>query len=350
MVIMDNNKAQRNLTTVLVSTGMSHGSPMRIRNADTTTRDMVISWNAPLRKGTLTKATIGIIGGESKAFLAADSIVLKEMKPGENRWLFFSFDAYDPADKTGVSIDFSEMNGNQAVNGCTFLIKQGTVNMVLRSILQFQLSVLYRLTRGFGHGVEEKLFTLTKRLLKERAPQSAYLKAIVGFYEGLSAVISKAFRDSPKQQRISFADELKILGSAGRGNLPGVIAAHGTLLNKMDMALTMMLVEEGDLACILSNIRFQVDLYSRVPKLKTLKSTPGMIKKATSFIERFSAGKLSNRNYPSIIRESMRCFRETVRSYHQPALKRAVGGIEHSLTSLQALQKAHYQYLLLLNK
>jgi len=350
MVINDNNKAQRNLTTVLVTAGMTNQSFMRIRNAATQTRDLTVGWNVVMKRGTFGKATIGIVGDESKAFKASDSLVLKNMKPGENRWLSFSFDSFDAADKAGVSVDFRELNGKQAVNGCSFLIQPAPLNKVLHSILQFQQSILYRLTKGFGHKIDNKLHDLTKKLLKERSPQAAYWKHIGAFAEGLGDIVSSAFRRHPGERQFNFAAELRVLGGATRGNAAAVMAAHSILLNKMDLALTMTLVADGDLACILANVRLQADLYTRVAELSALKATPAMLKKASDFITGYSAGKLKNKHYPDFIKDSLRCFRETVNNHHQPALKKALDEVENKLTSLQALQKAHYQYLLLLNK
>jgi hypothetical protein len=352
LVINDNNKAQRNLDVIPGLTGLSDISFMRVRNAATFTRDMHIRWDVQQIKGIAPKSRIEVIGGESKTFKSGDNIILKNMNPGENRWIAFSFESFIAKGQTKLPINFYEMNGNQAVNGCTILLQPSSTDQIIKSILQLQYSIFNRIINITNNKVVDEVVDLNLRLLKEKRFRESYVKQGSVFYKALSiACLELTSKEDTKV--LNFDNELKTLsGNVSVKNLNKVLSAHNILLKKLDIYLTMRLLEQGDLACILSNVRMQFELYSRIPALQQLRSASKMLDGAKKYIEGYSQRKVTNNDYPKLIRASIDCFKETAKSIKNKKinLNQNILLISENMDSLRKLQKAHYNYLLQLSE
>jgi hypothetical protein len=348
LVINDNNKAQRNLDVNHVLTGMDGATLMRIRNAAFYTRDMRIRYDIPEIKWPLPRSRVEVIGGEPKAFESGDSIIVKNMKPGENRWVMFSFESIRARKRTEISVNFYEMNGNRVVNGCAALLKAASLDKIVKSVLKLQQSVLIRL-KAIGTTINPDIINMTSRLLKSKAVKANYLKNCSMFHDRLEEA-SKAL-PSDNNKIMGIEKELKQFAAVSSDTLVKGLSAHSILLKKLDCLITMKLLVEGDPACILSNVNWQISLFRTHNKLLRMKSTKRMLESAERFATRYPLGKVTNKVYPKLIRDSVTCFREATTAIPSitKLLRGKLGELEGSVRSLRSLQKVHYDFLLLIS-
>jgi hypothetical protein len=113
----------------------------------------------------------------------------------------------------------------------------------------------------------------------------------------------------------------------------------------------MKLLVEGDPACILSNVNWQISLFRTHNELLRMKSTKRMLESAERFATRYPLGKVTNKVYPKLIRDSVTCFREATTAIPSitKLLRGKLGELEGSVRSLRSLQKVHYDFLLLIS-
>jgi hypothetical protein len=346
LVINDNNKAQRNLDVNHVVTAMDGITIMRIRNAALHTRDMCIRYDIPKIKWPIPRSRVEVTGGESKAVKSGGSINLKRMKPGENRWITFAFESVRAGKRTEIPFNFYEMNGIRVVNGCAALLKSASIDEVVRSVLKLQQSVLVRL-KAIGIKIGFEVINLSSRLLKSKSVKKDYLKNCSLFHDAL-AEAAEPFLSSANNKTMSIEKELKLFSSVSSNTLIKALSAHSIFLKKLDCLITMKLLAEGDLACILSNINWQISLFRTHDQLLRMKSTEEMLKSAERFTSRYPLGKVTNKDYPDLIKNSLNCFREatSVISEISGSLRDQLSEIEGTMGSLRSLQKVHYDFLL----
>jgi hypothetical protein len=346
LVINDNNKAQRNLHVNHVMTGMDGLTIMRIRNAAQHTRDMYIRYDTPKIKWPIPRSRVEVVGGESKAFKSGDSIKLKNMKPGENRWVAFTFESVRAVKGTAIPVNFYEMNGIRVVNGCAALLKSAPIDEVVKSVLKLQQSVLVRL-KAIGMKISFEVINLSSRLLKAKSVKKDYLKNS-SLFHGALAEASEPFLSSVNNKTMNIEKELKQFSSVSSSTLIKALSAHSIFLKKLDCLITMKLLAEGDPACILSNIHWQISLFRTHDQLLRMKSTEEMLKSTNNFTSRYRLGKVTNKDYPKLIKNSLTCFREATSAISEisTSLRDQLSEIEGSMGSLRSLQKAHSDFLL----
>lgn len=348
LVINDNNKAQRNLHINHVVADMDGATMIRIRNAAFHLRDMVIQYEIPPIKWPVPRSRVEVIGGESKAFKSGDTIVLKNMKPGENRWISYNFGSVKAGKGTEIEINFSEINENRAVNGCSIILRSATIDDVIRSTIKLQQSVLSRLN-AIKIKTDPELIKLNVRLLKSKLVKQEYLKNNSTFHKQWETIF-KRLSISKNDQRINIERELKILSSASSNSMAKSLSAHTILLKKMDCLITMNLLAEGDPACILSNVNWQVSMFKSHEKLVKLKSTQNTLRLAEKFSASYSMGKAKNKDYPDLIKNSLTNLKEAAGTVKNKSneLTEVLNEIEGNMGSLRLLQNSHYKFLLLL--
>ena len=347
-VINDNNKAQRNLHINHVFSDMDGIAILRIRNAALFTRDIHIRYEVPKIKWPIPRSIIEVVGGESKKFKSGDEIVLKNVKPGENRWVTFNFSSVKAEKGFEISVNFSEIVGNKTVNGCTALLKYNSPEEVIKSTLGLQRSV-YNRFKALGIKVNPEAVKLNTSLLKEKLVKQAYIKNSALFHSTAGSLVKEIYAGEENFNTYSFDKELKaIAAETTSANLVRMLSSYTILLKKIDSALTMKLLSQGDPSAILSNVDWQIVLYTSNESLHHLVSTEGMLKAAKRFADLYPKRKVRNNDYTELIRDSLSCLKETAKvlSKKDETLADLVNKMEGSIGSLRALQKAHYNFLL----
>jgi hypothetical protein len=324
---------------------------MRVRNAALQTRDVHVRYDVPKIKWPIPRSRIEVLGGESQVFKSGATIILKNMKPGENRWINFSFDSVNAVKGMEIPVNFYELNGNQVVNGCTILLRNATLDEVIKSTLNLQRSIYNRIN-AIGMKVNPEAIKQNNNLFKSKQLKPEYLRSSALFHATLIALIEGMYSDRGHFNNLNFEEDLKIVSSKiSSANLIKSLSAQTVLLKKLDTALTMRLLSQGDLACVLTNVNWQISLYRTNNKLNGMKSTAVMLKNAEKFASAYPSQNVTNNNYPGLLKSSLPCLRETAGNLSKirGGLQKSIDDIEGSMGSVRSLQKAHYDFLLQLN-
>ncbi|HYR91649.1 MAG TPA: hypothetical protein VE422_46785 [Terriglobia bacterium] len=351
-VINDNNKAQRNMglsTTSNRGAGLTDDFYAIVHNAATFRRDVVIRLNATpevLRR--LPGAQIVLVGGEKTRFKPGTEVVLPAMDPGENRWIGLSLTP--PKGKTGevLFVTFDEMVGGVAVNGFGLGVRIATDAEVVRAKLKLHCSVFTRLAAGFDvHDAEEQ----AKLAEKLAAAKTLDTKLYVDFLRSQSAAITRIIATFMKGRKDVFriSDALKVLSRAALGKKwEDAAAAHASFLNRLDSFLTSLQLERGDPADILQNVLWQQDLYRRLPSLRKLECAKEIAERSRAFVQAFGGREGGTHGYQRHIEGLLHCFQDTAKALPNLGLEKRIEEITRQIGDQTSLQKAHRQYLLVL--
>ena len=353
-VLYDNNKAQRNLTlstTPARGPGMDDSFCALVHNAATYPRQVRLRLKASpevLRR--LPGAHVEVVGGRGKRIGPLDTLTLENMLPGENRWVCLTFPA--PKGEPGeiLPIYFFEEVGNTVVNGFAIAAQPAPMPRVIPRNLELHRSAFTRLAAGFGVEEAMKEAEVALRLLKKKEVSD---KEYAEFLRAQLPAVSRFLDDLIKAQRAGdpfvLAAALKTLRtSLDGGDAEPAAVAHTALLNKLDAFLTMRQLAQGDPADILQNVRWQKDLYTRVPQLRRLALTRHLLDESQKWIVAYGARKARANDYPRLVKDLLGAFRATAQALRTANLhlEADIAEMEKHLDSVTALQKAHRDYLL----
>lgn len=346
----DNNKAQRNLglstTPATGEGGASYSFYAIAHNAATYRRNMVLRYDAdPDIAKRLGDARIEIVGGRSTGFKSGDTITLENMQPGENRWIGLTLKP--PPGKEGeiLPVYFHELVGKTMVNGFVLGIKPASMGRVIKDNLERHRSVVTRLVTGFKVGRREDVEDTEKLVKYKDVSRKDYLEFLGSHLQSTEESVSFLLRSYDAKDNFGTLEAMHYLGKAIKDDDASAAAvAHITFLNKLDSFMTMLQLASGDTADILQNVRWQNELYTKVPSLARLRCSGSLRNASQEFIRAYGWRKISNKDYPALIRGLRRCFNETANATRTPGLD--LTAIDLSLGDLTSLQKAHRDYLL----
>jgi hypothetical protein len=241
--------------------------------------------------------------------------------------------------KTGetLPVAFSEMVGNVPVNGFMIAARPSPLPDVLRYDVELHRSVFTRMASLLANETAAEESRAAATLLEHgQVSEEMYLSFMKqhssALANALALVWKRAGWTSMPSGRLS-------------GQVQTVAAAHLTALNDLDASLTALQLAGGDPADILQNVRWQQDLFRRVPGSKDILTA------SRAFIDGYSARRLKNDDYPGFIESLLGSFaRTTAELPTSPALKRALAEMRNHFDSPSALQKAHRAFLLALQQ
>lgn len=351
-IINDNNKAQRNMglsTTPARGVGGRDSVYALVHNAATYRRDMVIRYQAaPEVIKRLGEPRIELVGSGGRPMRPDDTFTLSKMQPGENRWIGVTFTA--PPGKEGeiLPVNFYEVADGVVLNGFTVGPRLASMDQVIRDNLESHRSLLTRLAAGFHlPGAENEPAALRELLKRARFEEKAYAEFLRGYGTALRGALATLIKSQKVPDSFGMdAAAGNLVLEASRGDVARCAVAHAALLNKADSFLTMLELSQGDTADILQNVRWQKDLYTRVPALKNLQCAKTIVESSDKFIALFSARKTDNKSYTDSVRELLGCFQETAKALTAVNCKENIAEIERSLESPRAMQKVHRGFLL----
>gem|GEM_PF-5285569 len=358
MLTNDNNKAQRNMgqsTSPAAGADESADAFAIAHSAATTARDMVLRYEvAPDIARRLRNASVGVVGGQSKPLKSGDKLVLKNMLPGENRWIRLSFNP--PQGKEGelLPVDFFEMVGGTAINGFSIAPRLSSPALVIHDRLESHHSVFTRMVAGFDVDEAEETAAASKGMLKkDDITEQDYLTFLRPQLRTIDACCRVILKRRGVEDVFDVKASLERLTSGVQtGTFDSASVAHGSLLNKLDSFLTMLQLSNGDPADVLLMVRWQAELYTNLTPLRQLNCAQSVVQESDQFIVAYGMRKATNRDYPALIRRLMSCFTETGKSAHLKRLRleKEIADIENNLDDVTALQKAHRAFLLKLYK
>ncbi|MBV9991161.1 MAG: hypothetical protein JOZ72_07685 [Alphaproteobacteria bacterium] len=344
-VMGDNNKAQRNMQ-VFGYGGMAAGDMGMsmyavVHNAATVTRDMPIAVTTGSRRSddaakNLVVATVA--GDDRRQAMARPGgvMTLTGMRPGENRWVEFRFKPGDAPAK----LEILELVDNRAVNGYAFAPQPMALPLAIRETLLQHAAVFARLD-AFGIDGARDQVKLAQMLLKDRdvAPKAyaAFLQKNADAVEGvLSRFVQKARIGDPVSAGPAFDALVKALGNPAAAQ-----ALHLTLLNKIDVLATMRQKQEGDIADIAQDLRWQKELFVR---LREIEGANEIVKRSDEFLTGLARRRIPLQDFVKLTASLSGAYRSAAAKLGGDAPARAEALAQ--ARTLVSLQKAQREFLL----
>lgn len=243
IVINDNNKGQRNMGVWYGPPEMSGIHYAIVRNAAKFARDVEVHLTMAedvFQK--LKNPTIQVVGEQPiKLDKPGVSIMLKTMQPGENRWVAFSIDSFRVKVGSALSIDFQEIVEQKVINGYRINLMGASAATSIRANLNFQASVLFRFTKGFGIAEVDPFLNDTNRMLKGRTIEQKAYFSLLTKHEPVLVNSFKALLDRNKLSDLfSIEKTLAEFNRDLKENSQRIFSSHGRLLHQLDALLTMV--------------------------------------------------------------------------------------------------------------
>ena len=350
-VLNDNNKAQRNMglsTTPARGVGGSISFFVIAHNAATVVRDMELTLNSDKRMLSKVKeAQIEVIDGKRLDFAPGQTLVLPRMMPGENRWVGVTLPA--PTGKEGeeITIRFDEVVDGVAVNGFAIGVQLASVEQAARDVLESHRSLLARVAALYPSAVAKREVAGVEKFLSEhrRVDKGDYVTFarahMAAAFESLEPVLAEPnpFAIEQSQRHMKAALD--------KGDPGTAIVAHANWVNRLDSLITMRQLAQGDVADILQTVRWQDDLYQRVPGLLRLSCTQEMHAALNAFIRGVGDRRVGYDAYGPLLESLRPCMEETVKSFGEelPGLDEDVAAMKRAGKDLARLQHAHASFL-----
>jgi hypothetical protein len=347
-VVNDNNKAQRNMglsTTPARGVGQSDCYYAIVRNAATVARDVEIRYRADERViSPFEGAMIEIAGGKEVPLDEGGTIRLPGMKPGENRWIGLRFPASKGRSGQARAVTFDEIVNGVPVNGFAIGARVASLREVIREKVERHRSEITRLAALGVAEVAEDARRSDRFAEAKSLGRTKYVRFVATQMDALERGVASL---ESTAELFGVAAAFRSLALAIESGDPAAVAVcHDCLLNRIDAALTMRQLAGGDVAGILHNVRWQLDLVRRSPRLAAISCSAELAESSESFVDGYGVRRITNREYPEYVRGWLRCLSDLARELEDKALVQRIEAIEQALDAdLPKLQRAHQDYL-----
>jgi len=349
MVINDNNKAQRN---VGVQNSIPNAEGIRfgiVFNAATFTRDVTLAIDASRgAQKKLRNARVSVPASAlTQEFVPGTTLVLKQMLPGERRWVSFSYDAVSfSGAEDSLTVYFGERVQHDVVNGFAFDLRPATPDRMVPSVLAFQSAVFYRMSEGLGIAGAREGVALCQKLLTAKANLAAYIEAL--------PTLTRLLADSLKALSMTYGGmkdsigvnaNLERLGGMTLGQGPAALALHDKVLHQADAMQTMATKMGGDTADILFTTRLQRAIYA-AGDLGSSDRFRELLKRTDDYIQAYGTKDGSADSYVRLVTALAKAFEATVGIIATGPVKARYSELVRSMTRTPAeIQKAHLNFL-----
>ncbi|MGQ1785087.1 hypothetical protein [Saccharicrinis sp. GN24d3] len=356
-VLYDNNKGQRNMGVYSTGTSPEGGFITYyaiLHNAATYVRDFILQYeiNNPFARH-FKRPKFEFPGIEQGVEVGNDRVVISKMKPGENRWIGITVPASVNLGDQMAAINFTEVVDNIAVNGFAIAVVSGPDKEAIFDNYRLHAEVFFRMGHLFelNDALEESEKTI-EDLIKPGANPNKYLAYIKDHKELIQkltgVVLDKNGGIDPLGVKLAFTE---LVNSVSSGDPAKLMIAHAGYNHKMDAFLTYLDKKNGDVADILQNMYWQLELYKSIKVLKEMDGSKELIKQSDKFYQAFNTNQANYRDYSELINNLMDVYRKTAEVVEpfRINLTKELRAMNSSLRNPQHLQKAHYDLLIKLN-
>ena len=341
-VLDDNNKAQRNMG---LSTTPARGVEAAetcicalVHNAATFRRDLELGYALDdVLQRRVEAVSLDGLGLRRTRAKPEGRLVLEAMEPGENRWVGLSF--VPPTGRPGqiARVDFFELVGGAAVSGFTLGTRLGSTKEALGDTLERHRSVFTRLV-ALGHAEAEVEIKAARAALRKPPTPDVWVRGVRERFDGISALLAAAGTD---KRRI---DGLKRLLD---GKPADALVAHGCVLERADIAITMAMLAAGNRADILQTARWQAELFGAGGQFAD--GSAAKIAEATlTFVTAYGERKAGGEDYIALLRDLLPVVGRIKQRGDPAAFDELVGKLRQELEKADhnAVQGAHRALLL----
>lgn len=358
-VLYDNNKAQRNMG--VHTTSSSSGDDGKIwyyaviHNPALFTRDFELEYT-PSRtfQKTVGKVVVDFpTQGDNENYVKGNQIVLKNMKPGENRWIGLQVSTDKIKGKNPAYVEFTEMRGNIPVNGFVLQIEKGSDKKALTESVYLSGANYLRIAKLFDQGwASEESNRITELLSSNKLGVDLfqeYLQSQLKSYDRLTSVkgLSNYFKNDIFDVRQNIASFQKI-ASNRRATIGSKINAHARLNQKIDAMLTYVDKQNGDVADIIQNLRWENEIIKGNKKLKKNRKLRKIVNTNEEYIKALQMGKAKFSQYKKMLASNVELYK-SIADNHSKFGKNKLGSFIKYLSQRgndpQRTQKMHYNFL-----
>jgi hypothetical protein len=256
------------------------------------------------------------------------------------------------ADGTQVSVNISELVGNQSVNGFTLAVQRGPIAVAGVESIRLLSANLSRL----GHKLHaNKAIALATELLslteKGKISDKDYIVALKKVNEPYGKWLKDANKNEMRDlfgiaEKINRVTELlkTELVSAVR-----IFPEQSNLDHAVDAFLTYLEKQNGDLADLAQNMRWQHDLVTNIKMMKNIEGTDQLAELSQEFDLGYAARKLTAKDFPKFLEKSLPVLRK-INAGFKLGLDNILDNIKENLGDPRALQKHHRKFLLKLEE
>lgn len=347
-VLLDNNKAQRNLG---LSTSPARGVGMGdawfyavAHNAATYRRDLVLRYQTTreaLKR--LGSARIWTSDGKRVPLRLDGEVVLKNMGPGENRWVGLVYRPREAAAGEEHLVNFVEVVDGTPVNGFAVAARFAPASAAVRRNLELHRSVFTRLASLRRTPEAKKEAATPVKAGRGKLPsEKVYLERVRRSLRNAQACVEAVGDGDIFGLREAWS---ALSRAAQSGAAARVAVAHASLLQKLDARVTMLRLEAGDPADALQMVRWQRDLYRRSPALARLRAAGRVVAQSNQFVEAYGRREVGNKDYPPLLEGLVGDFLETARALRDGKLLRVGETLQRQVRRWPQAQKAHREFL-----
>lgn len=343
----DNNKAQRNLSTFAGTGRPGPISHAIVHNDKLRKLTIPIVYRVPKDLvGRIADAKVGVAGGTMQPLRERGELLLKDMEPGENRWILLSFGKFQTRPGELLPITFTEMNHGRPVNGFAFAAHQAPLEEVAAGNLRELAMILGRLAAsGDAHAREEAAQASALVAKQSRVDVKTYRDFVKEHSTFLDRIIDARAWDG--KDRFGLLPAREELRRSLNGNDDAAIAdAHRGVIDRLDAEVTAAQKAAGDPADVLQNVKWQRFLLSdsKDPVAQSL------VARSTAFIEAYQRRKIGRDEFPRFLDANLDSLTAVTKTL-APGNGKLSSHVAHlrdarASGNLGAMQKAHREVLI----
>jgi hypothetical protein len=150
--------------------------------------------------------------------------------------------AFKTTAKMPLAVDFLEVVDQRVVNGCRFNVTAATTSVALRELLRLAGAVMQRIGLQLQMASGAEVAKAARSLLKAKAiTRAAYLKFLAQTKAAMGQSIDGFLAEPGNDKGLQIAAAWQALQKAADAkDFGNTFANHTTLLNKLDVATTLL--------------------------------------------------------------------------------------------------------------
>tara|TARA_R110002033_G_scaffold72897_1_gene124135 strand:+ start:82323 stop:85388 length:3066 start_codon:yes stop_codon:yes gene_type:complete len=347
LVMADNNKAQRNLQ---VFTGTPSGEAVSFyavgHNAALFERDLHIYLTPNVNSNRLKYNINFISGGETQNEIKDNIMILRNMKPCENRWIELTVATIPQVDEKSVSYLFDERINEMSLNGFAIEVAGGNLSTSGEDSLGEHAFVFQWLAADHGivDGKEQAENAL--KLIANGVTDIAYINFLKN--EGnKSANMIKNFMNTQSSDPFSVqAAVSRLQNLINNSKWEQAANAHGNLMRKTGAYLSFLDKSKGNTADILQTIRWMHDAIRRGKTFKQSSLADKSIEQAFKFITLYGQQEVSNKDYSFFVNDNISLWQALVKEHFpNQNFKDYFDRMKDNIPNPKWLQKSHCEFV-----
>jgi hypothetical protein len=342
-ILDDNNKAQRNMGLSTSPARESDGESVLwaiVHNATFWRRDLElrIRWPIPRDVNAPLAVTILLAKGDPQRIRNEGRIVLRRMKPGENRWVGVRMRGVTGKAGAVAAVEFDEMLGDAAINGFALGVRLGTDAQVATHARERLLSVSTRLLYGWKADIEDFLQTLATGQPIKFPETAAVVEQLAGAALGQGEDI------------FGITDAHEVFQRVARKEGAGLFVALTSVMEAIDAHLTALQLARGDRADIFQTVQWELAVIEGAKRFPGEPALAALATKCRQFAGAWEARKANPADAVELIRETREPLETLGNKKNQRDFSRLVDGCLAAAKDLDLFQGKYARLVRALEK